>query len=221
MRYLGLALYAEGPTDYYFLPPVLVRLCEELCLRHAVETVEIGSVLALDDSARTRHLSREERIESAATEARNAWNIVFVHTDGEGNPDRAFAERVAPALERLKALGGKTGMGVAVVPVRETEAWAIIDGDALRQVLGTTLTNEALGLPLTAREAEKAKDPKALLDQAFKATLPTGRRKSTGTSPYLSAFGEQVALDKLRGTTSFANLEADLTNALRHLGILN
>ena len=221
MRYLGLALYAEGPTDYYFLSPVLLRLCEELCLRAATDPVEIGTILALDDPEQARHLGREQRIEAAAVEARNAWNILFVHTDGEGDPERAAAERVEPALARLKALDGNTGIGVAVIPVRETEAWAILDGDALRQVLGTTLTDQALGLPRTARDAEKAKDPKALLNQAFKATQPTGRRKSLGTSPYLGALGEQVALDKLRDAPSFATLEAKLTDALRRLAILN
>ena len=35
MHYLGLALYAEGPTDYYFLRPLLPRLCEDICLRMA------------------------------------------------------------------------------------------------------------------------------------------------------------------------------------------
>ncbi len=46
MRYLGLALFAEGPTDYRFLPPVLRRTTEELCL-NARTTVEIGDVLNL------------------------------------------------------------------------------------------------------------------------------------------------------------------------------
>lgn len=221
MRYLGLALYAEGKTDYYFLSPLLLRLCETLCLRDATEPIEIGPILALDDREENRYLSREERIEAAATEARNAWNILFVHTDGAGDPDQAKAERVAPALMKLKNLAGITGIGVTVVPVRETETWAIIDGDALRKVLGTTLSDQAMGLPRTAREAEKIIDPKARLCQVFKATQPTGRRKSLGTSPYLGAIGEQVALDKLRAATSFATLEAELTNALRYLAILN
>lgn len=221
MRYLGLALYAEGPKDYYFLSPVLLRLCEALCLRDASEPIEIGAMLALDDPEQAKHLSREKRIEAAAIAARNAWNVLFVHTDGAGDPERAVAERVAPALARLETLGGNSGMGIAVVPVRETETWAILDGDALRHVLGTTLSDHAMGLPRTARDAEKIKDPKALLDQAFIATHPSGRRKTLGTSPHLGALGEQVALKKLRGSASFVALETDLISVLRHLAILN
>ena len=50
MQYLSLALYAEGPTDYRFLSPLLQRLCEDICLRDALDLVEVSEVLALDDS---------------------------------------------------------------------------------------------------------------------------------------------------------------------------
>ena len=39
MQYLSLALYAEGPTDYRFLSPLLQRLCEDICLRDALDLV--------------------------------------------------------------------------------------------------------------------------------------------------------------------------------------
>ena len=38
MQYLGLALYAEGKTDYRFLRPLLLRLCLSACGR-AVQPV--------------------------------------------------------------------------------------------------------------------------------------------------------------------------------------
>ena len=41
MQYLGLALYAEGSTDYQFLCPLLLRLCESACAQ-ATQPVEIG-----------------------------------------------------------------------------------------------------------------------------------------------------------------------------------
>ncbi len=41
MHYLGIALYAEGPTDYYFLRPLLQRLCEDICLRESPHSVEV------------------------------------------------------------------------------------------------------------------------------------------------------------------------------------
>ena len=47
MRFLGLALIAEGPTDHRFLHAVLRRVCEDVCQREANDTVEIGEVLPL------------------------------------------------------------------------------------------------------------------------------------------------------------------------------
>ena len=49
MQYLSLALYAEGPTDYRFLSPLLQRLCEDICLRDALDLVEVSEVLALEE----------------------------------------------------------------------------------------------------------------------------------------------------------------------------
>src|SRR5205809_853851 len=54
MRYLGFALYAEGATDYQFLPPVLHRLVDDLCLRLGQEIIEVGDGKA-DDSHDQSH----------------------------------------------------------------------------------------------------------------------------------------------------------------------
>lgn len=69
MQYLSLALYAAGLTDYRFLSPLLQRLCEDICLRDALDLVEVSEVLALDDSDETRKESRGHRILDAARRA--------------------------------------------------------------------------------------------------------------------------------------------------------
>ena len=219
MHYLGLALYAEGPTDYGFLCPLLERLCEDLCTVEAVQPVEVSAVLPLNHPDSLSDAPREHRILGAAREALGAWDVLFVHADGAGNPGRARDQQVQPAIEGLR-LELATGAGVAVVPVRETEAWALVDGDALRRVFGTTLVDDALGLPPSVSAVETLLDPKALLMSAFTATHPTGRRRKQGVSPLLNALGEQVALPRLRRLTAFAALEAELRQALRQLRIL-
>ena len=220
-QYLGLALYAEGPTDYYFLRPLLQRLCEDICAKDSIHAIEFTEVLALDDDAEVKNASREQRILGAAREAQGAWRILFVHTDGASNSAQAREHRAQPALDLLHREWGDTGIGVAVIPVRETETWAICDVEAIRQILGTTLTPAELGLPLTAAAVEAAADPKLLLENAFSATHPSGRRKRQGISPMLNALGEQVALRNLRALSSFKSLEHELRSALRTLRILS
>ncbi len=220
MYYLGLALYAEGPTDYHFLCPLLARLCEDVCTRDAAHAVEVSEVLRLDHPPAADEASRVERIVLAAREARNAWRILFIHADGAGDPERKRKEQAQPAIDRLHQEHADARLGVAVIPVRETEAWAIIDGDALRSVLGTTLSDEALGLPSSAGVAEGAPDPKALLNTAFNATRPAGLRRRRGVSPMLNALGEQVSLPRLRELAAFSLLEHELRQALRQLSIV-
>jgi len=108
---------------------------------------------------------------------------------------------------------------VAVVPVRETEAWALADGDALRAVFGTVLEDAALGVPPHARLVETITDPKRALDSAYLLTRPSGRRARAGAAALLSALGQQVSLDRLRQVPSFARTEAGVLEALRHLRI--
>ena len=220
MRYLGLALYAEGATDYRFLSPLLLRLCEDICLRHASQPVDVSGVLALDDRPGMRKMPREERIADAALDADGSWDVLFVHSDGEGDPARAVRERIAPALTRLRNTGLLHAEGVAVVPVRETEAWVLTDGDALRAVFGVSLDDAALGLPAPGAVVESVANPKKRLDLAFAATRPGGRRARAGAAPLLNALGERVSLPQLRAVPSFRAVENDLIAALRRLGLL-
>lgn len=219
MQYLSLALYAEGPTDYYFLRPLLYRLCEDLCLRNGMGAVDISEVLGLDHPPADHAASRAQRILSAAQSAQGAWRVLFIHADGANDPRHLHAEQVEPALSLLRKEFGAEGIGVAVVPVRETESWAIADGEALRHAFGSGLSDAELGLPSLARVAAVT-DPKALLEAAFELTQPSGRRKRQGTSPYLNALGEQVSLPRLRQLEAFAAMEAELKDALQQLNIL-
>jgi len=219
MQYLGLALYAEGSTDYYFLRPLLQRLCEDLCVREARDLVDVGEVLALDHPPERNRDPREDRILAAAKLARGAWHILFIHADGSNDHQHARQHQVAPCLGILRNEFDGDGLGVAVVPVRETEAWAIVDGDALRAAFGTTLNSQELGLP-NVQSVEHNADPKACLTAAFEATGPSGKRRKQGTSPYLSMLGESISLDRLRRLAAFNALEDELREALRQLQII-
>lgn len=220
MHYIGLALYAEGPTDYAFLRPLLQRVCEDICLRDAQQPVDLGEVLGLNHPVHVNNEPRERRVLEAAKEHVGAWRILFVHTDGAGDPSAARQSLVQPALNALHAELDRQGTGVSVVPVRETEAWAICDGDALRQVFGTIMNDRQLGIPSPPRLAETTPDPKATLMRAFLNTNPTSKRRRRGVTPLLNALGESVALSQLRLLSSFRALEAEVLEALRELNVV-
>lgn len=220
MQYLSLALYAEGPTDYRFLSPLLQRLCEDICLHESRGPVEISEeVLPLNHPEEMKKAHREERILSAARMARGAWRLLFIHADGEADPDGARKNLVEPALTLLRESLPAEGVAVGVVPVYETESWILSDTAALRKVFGTTLNRQALGLP-AASGVEKERDPKAVLRRCFDLARPGARHRCQSETLYFQRLGDCISLDELRRQASFQRLEADLRVALRALQII-
>ncbi len=221
MRYLGLALFAEGPTDYRFLPPVLRRATEDLCLRLGRSTVEVGEVLGLYTPNNHRDANLATQILEAAREANGAFNILFVHTDGAGDPAAAYEQRIKPAAQRIVVELSGQQRTVGVVPVREMEAWTLADGDALRGAFGTVLDNTGLGIPMKAREVEGLFDPKQILEQAYTKVIGSRRQVRRKAADFFDAIGERVRLERLREVPAYQSFEEELHLALVELGYLN
>ena len=220
MRYLGLALFREGPADHRFLSPLLRRSVEDICLEQSDEIIEIGDVLELQSPRKFKREDRETRILESARGALGAYELLFLHTDGEGDPEAARRERIEPAQRRIeKELSIMAGRTVAVVPVRETEAWAMVDGEAIRQTFGTHLDNRALGVPSRSRDVESIPDPKSALNKAYRAV--TGKRKRRKSPAYLlETLGERVSLPKLRKVPAYQRFEQELIDTLKALNVI-
>ncbi|BAS26884.1 DUF4276 family protein [Limnochorda pilosa] len=221
MRFLGLALFAEGPTDYRFLGPLLRRVTEDLCLREASESVEITEVLALVRSRESASLPRELQILDAMRRASGAFSLLFIHADGSGDPVAARKHQVQPAISRILEHGGPSGVGaVPVIPVRETEAWALVDGQALRRAFGTSLDDAELGLPPRPADVERIPDPKAALDHACRIAIGAGHRRRRRAAAFLEAIAESLSLDRLQQVPAFRQFEQDLRDGLEILRVL-
>ena len=82
----------------------------------------------------------------AARQDIGAFHILFIHADANGDADRARQERIEPAVRLIRQKEELTNThNVAVVPVRETETWALADGDALRGSLRNYSRRRGLG----------------------------------------------------------------------------
>lgn len=216
MRYLGLGLFAEGMRDHSFLRPLLRRTAEQICLSSA-EPVELGDVLELHTASTDAGKPRSERIAHAAERAAGGIHVLLVHTDAGSDQQRACEERVAPSRATLAQRLSISVVGV--VPIRETEAWALVDGDALRIAFGAAIHNSSLGVPDNPRDVEAIKDPKRALEDAYSSVLG-GRRKRNNSGAFLKAIGERISLDRLRQVPSFASFEAKFRIALREQRII-
>lgn len=217
MRWLGTALYAEGPTDVRFLQPLLQRACAQICLTGCNVPVEVSDVLDLQPRPGTRGQPRAQRIAAAAREARDAWSILFIHADADSGQERAIQERIEPARALLHAEWG--ARSVAVVPVRMTEAWVLADFQALRGAFGTTKNEHELGLvDALAHGPDRLNDPKATLEAAFRASR--GGRRARSVAPYFGLIGETASFDELRKLDAYRRMEGELRLTLQTLGYL-
>lgn len=214
MKYLVLAYFhdVEGTSDWPFLEPVCRRLLEQVLLE-AEHPVEIQrQVLALGRGRRDL-----ESQQALVRERRGEFHIVFLHADGGGDPDRAYRDRIEPVADVLPLESNARLVGV--VPVHETEAWMICDGEALREAFGTRLDDRRLGVPLAPGEIEAMADPKACFDRIY-VTARGGRRHRRHSGPRRELLGETVALDALRRLEAFRSFETRLRQALAELGFL-
>ena len=196
---------ADGTSD---LP--LARQLEALCLA-AGSDVEIVDVPAdRIPGAGRRVLSR---ILAILAEDPN-FEIIFVHRDSE---DRDPAPRYAEIANAV-AQAAFCGPAVAVVPVRMTEAWLLLDEDAIRLVAGAPSGTSQLGLPKIA-EVERLADPKAFLKEALAtASGLRGRRLKIFSGQFdvhralllerLDPFGS------VTGLTAWKRLTSDIAGAL-------
>lgn len=99
-------------------------------------------------------------------------DIIFVHRDAENQDPNLRYKEIQDAIDRV----GSDLPTVAVVPVRMTEAWLLIDEDLIRHVAGRPRSTADLGLPPISR-IENHPDPKRLLRDALSiASGLRGRR---------------------------------------------
>lgn len=216
MRYLASALAAEGPSDQRFLKPILRRLIEDLCLQYANDLVSIAEI----QEVKGRGLD----IIANLKDGLKYFHLLFIHVDGRSNPEGVRAQQVEPIiLELKKQIGSDQSRPtvVAVVPVRETEAWALVDGEALRKALGISIDDRGLGIPSRPREVEHIPDPKASLRTVFQNAIGQRRGSRRNVAAELGKIGESIELGRLKKVPAFSRLEEDLYRALSQLGYIH
>ena len=105
-------------------------------------------------------------------------DLLFVHRDADNAGAEARLRQIEAGVR--EAVGDALPSGlrhVAVVPVKMTEAWLLLDEAAIRQVVRKPNGNLPLGLPPSAK-VETTPDPKEMLRNALLAAVATrGRRR--------------------------------------------
>lgn len=205
MKWVGPAFVSEGPTDDRFLPNVINRAIEDLCARQFADSVEVADAIVIRSSGGPAPVS-----EVVAELRRNSgsYNMVIFHHDSGTNRDRVEREWIRPMRSAWAASGLQDPL-VFVVPVRETEAWALADSDAIRRVYGVGWSNDRLGVPDHARDVRSIADPKKVL-------ASIGRAVGGRVTNYHARLGELVSLDRPAAVEAFAEWRDDVAYVLEH-----
>lgn len=201
MSHLQFTLFAEGTTDRALLPILewLIRVT------HHPDT--IGREFLAKSALRQQSMA--DRIQTAVELF--PCDILFVHRDTDKQePELRYAE-VASAMETLAA-NGFSVPHLCVVPIRETEAWLLLDEGAIRKAAGNPNGTQELGIP-KIKHIESVPDPKATLYDILRvASGKHGRRRSSFDVHEAAALVPEFILsfECLRQLSAFARLEADL-----------
>jgi Domain of unknown function (DUF4276) len=190
LRYLSMTLFCEGKEDGLFLSQVIQR---QVALWAAGDPGFYSDAVFVQDC---RTVQNRSLVEAEILEAALSFDVVFIHND----------DNERGKIEQLKSrIGSRLSAGtrlVAVVPVRETEAWMLADPDGLPR------SSACSELPSRAREVEKCTDPKKKLGAVL------GRPLDGATAEMI---GDRISLDRLADIPAYQLFLQDLTTALKEL----
>lgn len=202
MRYLCAGIYAEGPTDYAYLLPLLDQLLPSLTHAELSIVPTVGDSVGID-APEQRRARRAERIAAAVDAFWGQCTLFVIHADGGGDPERALREQVEPGIALSRAMHPDLAVA-ACVPVREIEAWLLADDRPFRRLLGPDAPSD---LP---SDPEAVHDPKRELSRLLAASGgPRLQREAYG---FFGANADRVALRRL---PAFCRFEEQLVRAIR------
>ena len=210
MDFLRFTLIGEGTSDKNLLP-----ILEWALRQHGVEVAQ-GQFPRWDLLAIRPETTAQKIIAGLDL---YPCDLLFVHRDADRTDPRSRREEIHSAVNEAKLLQAIGIPAVPVIPIRETEAWLLIEEKAIRMAANNPKGKNDLKLP-SLKRIEKNSDPKKELERVL--------RTATEWSPQrLKRFDINAAKARvvdhisdftlLRKLSAFQNMEADLA-ALRAKG---
>lgn len=209
---LRFALIGEGNTELH-----LVEHLKILCSRegfHAVEGVWATDLLRLRNSGAGKDVASKV---SALLAVDAEFDLLFIHRDIDNFSVEVRRREIAGAMRDHGA--GKPY--VPVIPIRETEAWLLLDEAAIRAVVGNPRGKTELELPKKLSQIEQCADPKEILLEALRRAARHGRRHAISENDFGRLRGELLRNLDIDGPvnqlSAWQNLLRDLKAALAAL----
>ncbi|MGI5154933.1 DUF4276 family protein [Microbispora sp. CA-102843] len=207
MRSLSCVLIREGPSDDWFLPILLRRALEDLVIESFPACREVQEVRSLPKAGN----QSPEPVLRALEGERGTFDVVLYHHDG------APPAKSGPVLERMRQTWKASDFEeplVAVVPMRETEAWVLADEAALVRVLNVRKLGRTV---VTGPDVESCRNPKAVIDVLLGGAGLNPNGSGVLQNFYVSV-AENAGIAELRKVPAFQQWWNDMIEALEGLG---
>lgn len=217
MKALVFGFYAEGPTGYAFLQPLIERILQNL--------LPDADILPL--SIMTHAATQIEKLQAVACQA-SGYHLVVFHLDADNrDAQKALEERFQPGYDSLQTLEAcadgqppNTHI-VPVIPIRMTEAWLLADFESFRAVVGTPLQAKDLGFATHPHLVEGIPDPKAVFKKGLQdAVQRRGRRKPLDPSDVYGPLAARLNLELLAKIPAYEQFIERLSVELTNLGYI-
>ncbi len=145
------------------------------------------------------------------------FDVLLVHRDCESDTRDKRKTEIVAGVEDCDV----DWPVVPIVPIRMTEAWLLLDEDAIRMIAGRPSGIEPLDLPKVS-QVEAVSDPKALLLAALEVACGLSGRRLKKFRRDFPAHRRQLLerLDRsgpVRELNAWRALEADTANAMARL----
>lgn len=219
-RQLFIGLITEGPMDVRFLQSVVERTFIDVAFECENDLEPYVRCLTVEKVK----LGFNEYVEKASRQGMEemGMDILCVHTDADSkDTKRAYAEKINPARKHLSEKQGEICKNlIPIVPVRMVEAWMLADKELLKKEIGTTVSDEELGI---SRMAELYSDPKDTIIQAINKSNRTAtrrHRRDLDISELYASIGASLDLEKLNSLPSYRQFVDEVREAYRILGLL-
>lgn len=189
---ISFVFIGEGNSDTGLIAH-LQQLCVEAGADEARGVVPDFARLNFDDALANR-LRAARQLEPDA-------NLFFIHHDAD-DPDSSAAYKM---IQHAVSASQLDQPHIAVVPVQETEAWLLLDEQAIRTVASKPRGRTDLNLPPAHRIEATANPKERLRDALMAAAELQGRRREI----FRSRFDEhrRILLDRLLPGGALERLE--------------
>jgi len=204
MTELVYTLLAEGSSDKALMD--ILRWA----IKHRLKDVPVQGHYADLRLLRKAPGALSERIRAAVE--LYPCDLLFVHRDSDAASPQQRKQEIQAAYEE----SGLSSPGmVMVIPVRMTEAWLLLDEEAIRGAAGNPNGKEPLDLP---QAPDQIPNPKEVLGELLKQAsgLPGRRRKSFRPERCIWQIpGRMKEFAILRRLAAFVDFETELEGALK------